>query len=426
MHMRVHSAARFVYVGVLVAFLLVVMCLGQSSDSFVIRDVRVFDGERVLDHRTVVVEHGRITQVTERQVNEPGVEVMDGSGHTLLPGLFDAHVHIGEDLDGSLRQSLVFGVTTVLDMFNAGERLKRLKAAEAADVPGLASLRTAGVGASAPGGHPSQMGGPPFPTITKPEQAQAFVDARIAEGSDFIKIIYDDNAEFGESQRLPALDKATMKAVIDAAHKRAKLAVVHTLTEQQARDAIEARADGLAHLFIGDSVRSDFGQFTASHHVFVIPTLSTIHMICGRSEGPSIMADSYLQPYIDAQWRPMLQIPADASRNHLCNATADAMRQLIAAHVPILAGTDSPVPGNTYGASVHIELALLVDAGLTPSQALAAATSVPAKIFGLTDRGYIRQNIRADLVLVQGDPTQNIVSTRRIVSVWKRGVRVRR
>jgi len=179
-------------------------------------------------------------------------------------------------------------------------------------------------------------------------------------------------------------------------------------------------------MFIGDSLGSDFGQFAASHHVFVIPTLSTLHMICGRSEGPSIIADPYLQPYIDAQWRSMLEVPADASRNHLCSATADAMRQLIAAHVPLLAGTDSPVPGNTYGASVHVELRLLVDAGLTSSQALAAATSLPAKVFGLSDRGYVRQNTRADLVLVQGDPTQDIASTRHIVSVWKRGVRVRR
>jgi len=230
MYMRVYFSARFLHVGVVAAFLLGVTSVAEDSDSFVIRDVRVFDGEQVLDHRNVVVAHGKITQVTKRQLKEPRVEVIDGSGRTLLPGLFDAHVHVSEDVDGSLRQSLVFGVTTVLDMFNAGERLKRIKAAEAADVPGLASVRTAGVGASSPGGHPSQMGGPPFPTITKPEQAEGFVDARIAEGSDFIKIIYDDNAEFGETQRLPALDKATMKAVIDAAHNRRKLAIVHTLT----------------------------------------------------------------------------------------------------------------------------------------------------------------------------------------------------
>lgn len=102
------------------------------------------------------------------------------------------------------------------------------------------------------------------------------------------------------------------------------------------------------------------------------------------------------------------------------------MQQLIQAHVPILAGTDAPLPGTTYGASLHSELELLVREGLTPSQALAAATSLPAQSFRLNDRGRIRPGVRADLLLVEGDPTKNILATRNIVTVWKRGVRVHR
>lgn len=425
-NMRSSLTMRVICIGVLTFVVTASRHVGQGSGTFVIRDVRVFDGEQVLEHQNVVVQDGTITRLTQRKVNKPGAQVIEGAGDTLLPGLFDSHVHVAEDIDGSLRQALVFGVTTEIDMFNAGERLKRLKKAEVADAVGTASLRTAGVGATAPGGHPSQMGGPPFPTLTKPEQAQPFVDARIAEGSDFIKIIYDDNAEFGENKRLPALDKATIKAVIDAAHKRHKLVVVHVVTEQQARDAIDAGADGLAHLLIGDTVSNDFGRFVGSHHVFVIPTLSTLHMICGKSPGPSILADPHLEPHIEAQWRSMLQVPPNSKQNHLCNATDDAMHQLIAARVPILAGTDSPVPGNVYGASVHIELELLVQSGLTPLQALAAATSLPAKIFGVDDRGSIQQGRRADLLLVEGNPTEDIRATQRIVAVWKRGSHVQR
>jgi hypothetical protein len=175
---RVVSAAAFCTIG-----------FGQSSNSFLIRDVRVFDGQRVLETRSVVVIEGKITSVTGAKIGLPGVEIVEGHGCTLLPGLFDAHVHISEDVAGSLRRALRLGVTTVLDMFNAGERLKRMKQIEEDDPPDVAGLLTAGVGASAPGGHPSIMGGPPFPTITRPQQAQAFVDARIAEGSDYIKII---------------------------------------------------------------------------------------------------------------------------------------------------------------------------------------------------------------------------------------------
>ena len=89
--------------------------------------------------------------------------------------------------------------------------------------------------------------------------------------------------------------------------------------------------------------------------------------------------------------------------------------------MPILAGTDAINPGTAHGASIHRELELLVAAGLSPSEALAAATSVPASIFGLSGRGRIAPGARADLVLVDGDPTTDIKATRRIVGVWKQG-----
>ena len=79
-----------------------------------------------------------------------------------------------------------------------------------------------------------------------------------------------------------------------------------------------------------------------------------------------------------------------------------------------------------YGATLQVELKLLVDEGLTPEQALTAATAGPARAFRFTDRGWIRPGMRADLVLVQGDPTKEIVATRDIVAVWKRGARISR
>jgi len=109
-----------------------------------------------------------------------------------------------------------------------------------------------------------------------------------------------------------------------------------------------------------------------------------------------------------------------------CDGTAEAIRAMAARRVPILAGTDAPVPGATYGASLHSELQLLVRAGLTPTQALIATTSAPAGAFGLSDRGRIAPGLRADLVLVEGDPTTDILHTRRIVTVWKRGVEATR
>ena len=112
--------------------------------------------------------------------------------------------------------------------------------------------------------------------------------------------------------------------------------------------------------------------------------------------------------------------------NLRCDAPPQAVRQLAAAGVPLLAGTDAPAPGLTYGASLHRELEHLVNAGLTPAAALAAATSASAKAFRLSDRGRVTPGMRADLLLVDGDPTKQIRDTRNIVAVWKRGVRVAR
>ena len=390
-----------------------------SPTPFVVRDVRVFDGEEVIERTNVEVRGGAISSVGEEPV-QPGIEIIDGRGRTLLPGLIDGHVHVADDAESALEQALLMGVTTVFDMFTAGERLRRIKQIRAADPDGAAHVLTAGTGATAPGGHPTQMGGPEaFPTIGGPDEADAFVDARIAEGSDYIKIIYDDLGGGGR-EPLPMLSRATLVALVAAAHRRDKIAVVHIREERQARHAIEAGADVLVHLFRGAAASPDFGRLAARRGTAVMPTLS---VICAHFEAQSLLTDEHLSPFLRSPWRRMLEM---SWKLPPCEGAEAAIKQLLAAGVPILAGTDAPLPGTTYGASLHGELALLVRSGLTPSQALAAATSTPARVFRLHDRGAIRPGLRADLLLVDGDPTRHIRDTRRVVRVWKRGVAVAR
>ena len=409
--------------------LIILVCLAAArlvvaQQRFVVRDVRVFDGDRTLEHRSVLVDSGRIETVGDANLEATNATIVDGRGRTLLPGLIDSHVHIADDVHGALRQALVLGVTTELDMFSGGARFQKMKQVRASDPPDVADIRSAGVGATAPGGHPTQMGGGPIPTLSTPAEAAAFVDARIAEGSDYIKIIRDD-LHWMIPKGVPTLDSATIAALVRAAHAKNRLAVVHISNEADARMVLGAGADGLAHIFTGDTASSDFGAFAAAHDAFVIPTLETMYATCGRFDGPTILADSNLAPYIGDPWRRMLTIKWRPGRIS-CSASDEAVRQLVAAHVPILAGTDSPIPGTAYGASLHGELALLVHDGLTPEQALAAATSAPARVFHLDDRGRIRPGLRADLVLVDGDPTHDILATRRIVAIWKRGERIDR
>ena len=409
------------------AFVVLVAPVAARAQSFLVRDVRLFDGERVTEARSVLVRNGVVAAVGGAELTVPAnATVVDGRGRTLMPGLIDAHVHLSDSVEADLRQAAALGVTTVLDMWSGAARYERIKALRAADAPQMADVRTAGGGATAPGGHPTQMGGPaPVATISDSADAQAFVDARIAEGSDYIKIIYDDLKSIGMSVNM--LDRRTLRGLVAAAHARGKLAVVHVLTEAQARDAIDAGADGLVHLFAAPTVSADFAQLAARRGAFVVPTLSVVYGTCNQSNGVRVGADSLLRPYI----RPALRSWVSTQRpsrvaGQSCEGTREAIRQLVGQGAPVLAGTDAPSPPLTYGVAMHGELELLVGAGLTPVQALAAATSAPARAFRLTDRGRIAPGLRADLLLVEGDPTRDVTATRRIVGVWKRGVAVER
>jgi imidazolonepropionase-like amidohydrolase len=397
--------------------------MARGPRRWAIVDARVFDGDKVLPRATVLVEDGRIAAVGVDLAVLAGTEIVDGAGRTLVPGLIDAHVHARAE--GSAR-ALAFGVTTELDMFTDPELARQMRAAQVAgDADARADLFSAGILATAPGGHGTQYGFP-IPTILAPAEAAAFVDARLAEGSDYLKIVLDDGAAFGVA--FPTLDAATVAALVDAAHARGKLAVVHVGSLAGAEAAIAAGADGLVHLFADTPPPADFVRRARAARVFVVATLAVTGTTTGVPAGRELVADPRVAPFLDAAEHEQLRraYPRQpASRIDPANAAA-GVAALAAAGVPILAGSDAPNPGTTHGATIHRELELLVAAGLSPSGALAAATSAPADAFRLADRGRIRPGLRADLLLVAGDPTTEITATRDIVAIWKGGVRFER
>jgi imidazolonepropionase-like amidohydrolase len=396
--------------------------------AFVIRDVRVFDGANLFEHRDVVVEGDKIVGVAPAGSASSAGESIEGTGQTLLPGLFDAHMHLPADAESALRQCVALGITTVLDMFGnpaLAELRQRLATDEAWRE--VSEFQFAGIGATGPGSMLGQMvekmTGQTLPSVDSPEAATAWVDARVVEGSDYIKVIYDER-EGG------AISPATLKAIVSAAHRRDRRVVVHALTEQKAREAIIAGADGLAHLFLGATVSEDFGEFAAEHDVFVIPTLSILAGLTGAPQLTVLSADPRLDSLITDRQRQTPLIPVDPARKALYAGPIEALHQLTSAAVPVLAGTDTgdATAGfgvSAYGATLHGELKLLVDAGMSPAQALIAATSAPADAFGFSDLGRIAEGKQADLVLVNGNPAKEITDTRNIAAVWKRGSRVR-
>jgi hypothetical protein len=121
-------------------------------------------------------------------------------------------------------------------------------------------------------------------------------------------------------------------------------------------------------MFVGETVGPDFGRFVSDHHAFVIPTLTTLYPICGKSEGPATLADPNLGPFIGEGWRRSMEMDKpNPELNHLCSGTDEGIRQLVQAHVPS-DGNGCSSSGSTHGASVHVELALLVRDGLSPVQ----------------------------------------------------------
>lgn len=394
----------------------------------------MFDGSRVAPADSVLVRGGLISELGSGLTPPPGVRVVDGSGCTLLPGLIDSHVHAMR-LE-NLAQALAFGVTTELDMFCVPPHVQQLRQA-AATRHDVADFRSAGIGATAPGGHPTRLVTwgvyPPFPTLAGPEEAEAFVLARLAEGVDYVKVFVEDGPFWGNTRQ--TLSAASVRAVITAAHAHGKIVLVHADSGPSVRTALDAGADALAHHPNDADASGDLVDRLTQGNRFVIPTLKVPAGFAPGRSGASganrdLLEHPDLGPSIDPQTRRMMTmppppVPADAPKNFTrvgldFPGVLRITRTLHEAGVPLLAGTDA-IPVFGHGIGLHRELELLVEAGLTPVEALAAATSVPARSFTLTDRGRISPGLRADLLLVAGNPTMDITATRNIRAIWRAG-----
>ncbi|MEW2065458.1 amidohydrolase family protein [Streptomyces sp. NPDC007346] len=405
-------------------------------------DAQVFDGDQVLEETTVVIDGPRIVSVGG-EIPE-SAEVVDAGGGTVLPGLFDAHVHTSAD---SLALALRFGVTTELEMQGMNTRDNR---AHISENDSLADVRSAGFGITPPGGHPDELmpegfrpgplpgkggrpgsgapAGPPFkPLSTTPEEAVAFVPQLVERGSDYIKFMVDDGSIEGHPG-LPMLDQATLNAGVAEAHRHGMLTVAHALTVDATRMAIEAGIDGLAHLFMDQPHTDEIISMIKNSGAFVVPCVVLNASMMGIT-GAALADDPRVASRLDQDWTATLR----SSFNHYPQGRLDhvlgSVKALHDAGVDVLCGTDVSMAlpflgGMAHGASVHHELQYLVQAGLTPLQALRTATATPARRFALTDRGRIAPGLRADLLLVDGDPTTTISDTLNTRAIWRRGTRL--
>ena len=376
-------------------------------------NAKIFDGTTVQDWSSVRFADGVITECSFASVARQGDEVIDARGATVLPGLIDSHVHL---VPGALAQSLTFGVTTVLDMFSKPDVVTSAKeqADSRADV---ADVRSSGVGATAPGGHPSIVYAP-FPTVTAAHEAEQFVTDRIAEGSDYLKIIS------GIGGLWPSLDSGTIRALVAAAHDRGLLVVGHVSSVAGVEQVVSAGVDVVAHVPADARLDEALVEHMVEAGTAVGPTLATIENTLGEAGGAAVVGDPRLAEVLGDGWARRLtsDVSAGHGRDMAPYSTAEEnVRRVAEAGIRLLAGTDAPSPGTVFGASLHRELELLVRCGVSPAGALAAATAQPARVFGLADRGRVAVGQRADLVLVSGDPLTDITATRSIERIWRAG-----
>ena len=385
----------------------------SPSQATTVVNARVFDGARLRSWTSVRLADGVVTDCATGSAAQDGDEVIDGGGGTILPGLIDSHVHL---VPGALSQALIFGVTTVLDMFSKPDVVAVAKQ-QAGTRSDVADVRSVGIGATAPGGHPSMMYAP-FPTLTGPEQADQFVADRVAEGSDYLKIFS------GTAGRWPSLDPDTITALTVAAHSRGLVVVAHISSVAGAREVVSAGVDVVAHVPADGELDKTLAERIAAAGIAVGPTLATIENVLGEEGGAALAGDRRIAETLQDAWARRLTSGAAGRTQGMppYSRAEENVGRLVDAGVTILAGTDAPNPGTVFGASLHRELELLVRCGVTPAQALAAATAAPASAFNLADRGSIAPGRRADLILVSGDPLTDITATRAIKRIWRAGV----
>lgn len=425
----------------------------EQPPAYVFRDVAVFDGIDFVEHRDVLVQGDRIESVAASGDLQapPAAEAIAGSGYTLLPGLIDSHMHLfsAGEKGGSppapedIASAFLFaGVTTTLVAAGFDE-----VATLQADVleQGILAPRlfAAGAGLTAPDGHPvpllramlpwpmSALAARSVVSAANADEARAQVRKGIADTRlDFFKIVFDDLPPGS-----PHLSLEALRAAVDEARSNGLRAIVHATLPEDVIAAIDAGAAALVHVPQRGVLSDDQVARILEARVPVITTLrmvSASHRLA--EQGPT---DLERQMFEDSLLGPWMAEPAwnlegfseefDRRQPEVAEITETNFRKLLAAGVPLLVGTDSGVHGVFPGASLHGELQLVAGLGMAPIEALRSVTSRPAVFLDPSaDFGRIARGYRADLLLVRGNPVEDIAAVSAIEAVFLGGVRLER
>jgi imidazolonepropionase-like amidohydrolase len=411
----------------MLAPLLLLATLAQQPVALV--HARVIDGlgGAPIEDGTVVMVGDKISAVgPSASTRAPsGARVIDGKGLTALPGLTDMHVHLMGGWDGvtvdmvaywrQLDALLLAGVTTVLDLGNSLPYVQQLKQEVAAGrLPGP---RIFAAGPVIDGPYPVW---PPLSfAVSADSQIALFVGQLVAGKFDVVKA-------YG------GLTTPQIGLVATEAKKRGLKVFVDAWNRNGTLEVAQTGITSFAHLGRAPITDQTVGYMKANG-VGSVTTLVVFETMTRRRLGDlrfldqPLLSQSFPAPYreeLTAFARRRLtgkdSAAARGAEERLKVGMNNAKR-LFDAGVLLAAGTDAPYPGDYFGEGLHRELELLVEAGLTPLEAIGLATRNPAKLLGRTDWGTLEVGKRADLLLVRGDPSKRISDTKNVHTVIQAG-----
>jgi imidazolonepropionase-like amidohydrolase len=442
------STAAFAKLLILLAFLLFAGD-SRAQQLTVLKNVNVIDGTgaRVLQNEIVIIAGDRIQKILGAQSPTPSnATIVDLHGATIMPLILNAHGHLGlvkgtstsasNQTDDNLRHQLFryqeYGVGAILSMGTDGQRFAEIReASRRGELPG-ADVLSAGIGIGAKDGvPPAKMG---FTMVLRPEtpdEGRKDVAQQAPGKPDFIKIWVDDF--WGQ---YPKLSPEIYKAVIEEAHKDGLRVAAHLYHLEDARSLVADGVDVIAHSIRDGDVDDALLAQMKAHHAAYVPTLSLDDFAFAYGDSPGWIDDRFFQAALDPGVLEMITSPHYKEQMRSSQVAAQetaalpiAMRNLKKIHdagILVALGTDSgATPVRVQGFAEHVELALMAQAGLTPLQAIRVATKNAAELLRVADQyGTLEPGKKANFIVLEKDPSQNIRNTQTIRAVWKNGIKV--
>ncbi len=425
---------------------------GEPQGTVLFRGVQLIDGTGAPARSgvSVLVRDGRIAAVgNDAEITLPDdAREINLAGKTLMPGLISAHSHLAAStglLDGTytddsahaaaldqLRQYQRFGVTGIAVLGATGDLVNRLheeqrrgRADGASLLPG--SDRGIGVQGGAP---PMSLTDAQIYRPETPEQAREAVRDSARRPTAMVKLWIDDFRQIG--RELPKMRPEIYEAVIEEARTNDLKVAAHVYYLDDAKALLHAGADIIAHGVRDQAVDEEFIELMKANNAWYIATLVVDESFFVFADQPRLLDDpvlasavtpTQLEQWRSAEWRGQVQNNLSYRLWREGVATGqDNLKRLVEAGVNVTFGTDSGAnPQRVPGYAEHRELLLSVGAGLEPVEAIALATGQAAAALGLSDRGVIAPGRRADLIVLSGDPSQDIAVMASIEQVWQAG-----